>query len=391
MRETLHIWPPFPIVIMAYDFSRGKDDIYAVLEHNDRIHQLSLSRIPGSQSENVLAAMHQQFQSLTCLELAFQDETAPVDPDLFLGGSAPGLQILSLDCIPVSGLPKILLSATHLVSLKLCRIPHSGYISPREMVACLSELTRLKSLSIDFESPQSRPDQNHRRPPSQTLTLPDLSEWKFKGAVDYLEGLVARINAPLLKKLEITFFHQLRYETPQLTRFISLIPKFKTFDDAFVFFSKSSVCITLDSVLEYRIICGEPSLQLSSLLQVCNSSFPRALISMVRDLYIFYVDEVSQIHWPDDESIAWLALFSPFTAVEELYLSRGFLTLIAPTFLELVEDVTDVLPALQALSLEEILPLESGPVRESVQQFVIARWIAGCPVSVSCWDPEEFL
>jgi hypothetical protein len=149
--EMLHIWPPLPIVIMAYDFSVRVDDIGEILEHNDRIHQLSLGAIPSSQSEEALAAMYRPFQSLTWLELAFQDETAPVDPDLFLGGSAPGLQILSLDSIPVSGLPKLLLSATQLVRLEICGLSHSGYILPREMFACLSELTRLKSLMIKFQ------------------------------------------------------------------------------------------------------------------------------------------------------------------------------------------------------------------------------------------------
>ena len=73
--------------------------------------------------------MNRPFRSLTCLELAFEAETAPVNPDLFLGGSAPGLQVLSLDGIPVLGLRKQLLSATHLVRLEICGIPHSGYIS----------------------------------------------------------------------------------------------------------------------------------------------------------------------------------------------------------------------------------------------------------------------
>jgi hypothetical protein len=48
VREMLHIWPPFPIVMMVYDFSRGVDDIRTALEHNGRIHQLTLVAIPSS-------------------------------------------------------------------------------------------------------------------------------------------------------------------------------------------------------------------------------------------------------------------------------------------------------------------------------------------------------
>jgi hypothetical protein len=110
------------------------DNIIAALEHNDRICELDLFDIPSSQLEKVLAAMQQPFPALTRLWLWPRDETAPVVPASFLGGSAPRLQTLILDRIPFPGLPKLLLSATHLVHLDLWRIPHSGYISPEAMV-----------------------------------------------------------------------------------------------------------------------------------------------------------------------------------------------------------------------------------------------------------------
>jgi hypothetical protein len=57
----------------------------------------------------ILAVMQQPFPELTRLELRSIDETSPVVPDLFLGGSAPRLQLLSLEYIPFPGLPKLLL------------------------------------------------------------------------------------------------------------------------------------------------------------------------------------------------------------------------------------------------------------------------------------------
>jgi hypothetical protein len=71
---------------------------------------------------------------------------ALVIPDSFLGGSA-------LD----AGFPKLLLSATHLVYLRLSNTPHSGYISPEAIVAPLSVLSDLETLSLRLQSPQSRP------------------------------------------------------------------------------------------------------------------------------------------------------------------------------------------------------------------------------------------
>ena len=49
---------------------------------------------------------------------------------------------------------------------------------------------------------------------------------------------MARIDAPLLANLSITFFHQLIFNTPHLTQFISRTPKFKAHDEARVVFSR---------------------------------------------------------------------------------------------------------------------------------------------------------
>ena len=61
----------------------------------------------------------------------------PVVSDTFLGRSAPRLRIFALGGIPFPGLPKLLMSATHLVYLHLSDIPHSGYISPDAMITAL--------------------------------------------------------------------------------------------------------------------------------------------------------------------------------------------------------------------------------------------------------------
>jgi hypothetical protein len=235
VREMLDVWPRLPIVIRHDDYPMlGVDSIIAALEHNDRVCEIRLGTgpIPSSQREKVLAAMQVPFPTLTDLRIQSRDEideTAPVVPNSFLGGYAPHLQTLILDSIPFLGLPRLLFSATHIVHLSLWNIPHSGYITPETMVTCLSELTRLESLFIGFKSPQSRPNRKspRLRPPTCTL-LPVLTRLWFKGASEYLEDLVARIDAPLLDKLKITFFHQLMFDTPELTQFIDRTPNFKT-------------------------------------------------------------------------------------------------------------------------------------------------------------------
>ena len=393
VRQTLDVWPPLPIVIKV--FSKETWDggnIVAALEHNDRICHLVIFDIPSSETGTALAALQRPFPALTYLQLAFRNEAAPVLPASFLGGSAPALQTLCLDRIPFLGLPKLLLSATHLVNLYILRIPDSGYISPEAMVAALSVLTRLESLQIGFESPRSRPNWRTRRPPLRIPTLlPVLTRLMFKGVAEYLEDLVARIDAPLLDDLRITFFHQLIFESPQLTRFISRTPTFKAYNEARVEFSDLDVTVTFPQTFDRRlklgISCEQSDWQLSSVAQVCSSSFPPALIPTVEHLYIR--SGFQRPDWQDDiESSQWLEFFHPFTAMKDLYISSEFAPHIASSLEELVGDgVIEVLPALQTLFLGE--PLPSGPVQEAIVRFVVARELSGHPIAVSRWTQSR--
>ena len=163
-KETLAVWPPLPIVIGQYGYSKRMGNTIVALEHNDRVCQIDLCQaLTKSQMEEVLAAMQQPFPALTDLKFGWNEqwllghETPPVVPESFLGGSAPRLQYLLLECIPFPGLPNLLLSATGLISLHIWKIPHSGYIAPETMVRCLSTLTRLERLSLGIRIPSIPP------------------------------------------------------------------------------------------------------------------------------------------------------------------------------------------------------------------------------------------
>jgi hypothetical protein len=401
----LDIWPVLPIAIWGDGHDKwGMDNIFAALEpeHIYRICAMGLIDIPSLELEKVLAEMQRPFPILTILYLGFDDETETplVVPASFLGGSAPLLEALKLNNIPFPGLPKLLLSATHLVDLSLLNIPHSRHFSSEVMASCLSMLTRLETLEIGFKSPRSRSGRKSRHPPSPTL-LPVLTRLWFKGLCEYLEDLVVRIDAPLLDSLVITFFHQLIFDTPQLTQFICRAPKLKTQDEAGMTFSNSVARVVLppasDRVLELRILCSPSDWQLSSLAQVCNSSFPQALIHTVEVLYILEAENqpgIAQVPWQDDlESSQWVELLHPFTAVRDLKISWDFTRHIAPTLQELIGERTmEVLLVLQTLfinvplSMDEPIPSEfpfpSRLVQESFDKFIAARKLAGHPITV---------
>jgi hypothetical protein len=383
----LDVWPPLPIVIHHFGWSNsGGDNIIKALERNDRVCQISLEL--DLQWEKVFDAMQEPFPTLTDLILSSDIEIAPVVPDSFMGGSAPRLQYLELEHVPIPGLPKLLLSATDLVLLNLRRIPHSGYIPPEAIVTCLSMLPRLETHSLEFESPRSRPNRETRRllPPTRSV-LPTINKLSFRGVSEYLEDFVARIDSPLLDRLDIALFHQLIFDTPQLTQFISRTLTLQVHGRARVDFSDLRVRITFPNTssshhLTLAILCNQPDWQLSSMAQICTALFPRSFIHVVERLSIrerIY----SKLEWQDDiDDSQWLELLHPFTGVQDLYLSKEFAPRIAPSLQELVGGRTaEVLPALQSIFLEEHHP--SGPVEEAIEKFVAARQLSNHPVAIS--------
>ena len=389
VKKTIDAWLLLPILVLGdHHETWVVDNIIAALEHNDRIRKLDLHYFPRVQMERVIAAMQQPFTALEYLRLYSISEIEVV-PASFLSGSAPQLQELFLASIPFPGLPKLLLSATHLVSLHLVLIPHSGYFSPEAMATGLSALTGLKSLIIKFESPRSRPDRR-RRPPLLTRTLfPALTRFEFKGVSEYLDDLVARIDAPLLNNFHITFFHQLIFDTPQLAQFISRTPKFnlKACNHVLAEFSHQDVRIstisTTDWALILKISCRQLDWQLSSLAQVCGSIF----VPAIEHLYIREDLHYSPFRQDDIETGQWLELLHRLTAVKDLRISPEFTPRIVPTLQELVGGrAIEVLPALQTLFVEETLP--SG-VQETIDKFVAARELAGHPVAISRWEDSD--
>jgi hypothetical protein len=379
-----------PLIVRG-NISSGTDNVIAALGHGDRVYAVSLWYLRW-QLEKVMAAMQVPFPELTELRLwSRRDETLSAIPDSFLGGSAPRLQHFLLDGIPFLGLPKLLLSATHLVTLQLFNIPHSGYISPEAMVTLLSALSSLDTLSLEFRSPQSRPDSQSRSlPPPKRSILPALKLFYFKGVTEYLEDLVTRIDTPQLHRMNITFFNQIDFDCPRLAQFINSTLTLRAFDEARVQLFDSTARVKLRyrtsqsrlDGLTIAISCGEPDWQLSSIEQVCNFSLHP--ISTVEDLYI--ERRYSQLVWKNDgiENILWLELLLPFTAVKNLYLSKEFAPGIASTLEELVGSrITEVSPRLQNIFVKGLEP--SGPFQKKVGRFVATRQLSDHPIAISDW------
>jgi hypothetical protein len=222
VKKMLDIWPELPIFIYAWRHPDrdAKYEVVAALKLNHRASVIRFRKTSYSEWETFAPLMQQPFPALTRLSVYPNHSIKNAISRSFLGGSAPSLRDLVLIGVPFPALPELLLSTTNLVRLWYQNIPPSGYISPQAMVTGLSVLTRLESLSLTFYPPQSLPDVAIHIPPPHTRTLlPALTLLRYHGVPEYMEDLVAQIDAPSLESMEITLLHREVLVVSQLAEF----------------------------------------------------------------------------------------------------------------------------------------------------------------------------
>src|SRR5712672_700187 len=400
MSEVLDAWPVLPVMLisgLADSYQRWCNWVAALeSEHYHRICEIRISGMTHLRWGGFIAAMKKPFPELTHLEVSVYVYrfVEPVLPDSFLGGSAPRLRELTLRSTPFPSIPKLLLSANGLVKLTLLDIPDSGYISPDAMATALTVMTRLKTLDLQFRSTRSLSDSTSRPlPPPTRFVLPALTELTFKGVYGYLEDLLTRIDAPLLYYLCITFFMNLNFDVPQLHRLISHAEVLRACDHAEVLISHLSIQLSLYPKtgvvnhhsllkLQIKVDCGELDRQLSSLAQICSSSFPP--IPTSEDLEIRKYDDLPLSHWKDDmENAQWLEFLDPFCALKNLYLTDQVARRVCSALQELSGGrATEVLPALRNLF---VTGFSLRTLQEAMMPFVAARQLSGHPMVVDRW------
>jgi hypothetical protein len=393
--KMLDIWPAFPIVIYATQLKSEEDvtNIIGALRHHNRVCKIYHSDEHQQDSPLLkeFAAIDEPFPALTSLQLSnSQGQNVTVLPDSFLGGSAPRLLSLNLDGIPYPSIGKLLSSTTNLTRLILWNIPHSGHISPKTIVSCLSMLPRLESLHVGFQHPRSEAHRANRHPPPLTRVVrPNLTSLFFHGDIEYLEDILSHIEIPTLNLSSFHFFNQLVFDTPLLGHFIRRTETLKKIHGAHVQFMNSAVLVSLldqeamangdIETLQLVLSCKPLDWQLSAVAQVLNS-----FLSSLPTLESLKI-EVFPKDWQDEiEVIQWRELLRSFTSVKDMTLdSENSIQLVALALQELsVEREIEELPALQNIFLRTKGWLPSGPVKEAMEQFIATRQLSGHPVTV---------
>jgi len=134
------------------------------------------------------------------------------------------------------------------------------------------------------------------------------------------------------------------------------------------------------------ILCNPLDWQLSALPQVLNSFL--SSLSTLESLEI----AVSHEDWQGEiEVIQWRELLHPFATVKKMSLKdEASVRLVAPALREFArERATEVLPALQNLSLTTSGWSPPGPLKEAIEEFIATRQLYGQPVILHYQDPKK--
>ncbi|KAH8994153.1 hypothetical protein EDB86DRAFT_3078357 [Lactarius hatsudake] len=385
--KSLDCWPALPIIVQYGGLPdldppspEDDDNIMAALKQSGRVNSISLT--VTSSLVGRLSAISEPFSELEELVLLSRDAMQLTLPSTFWLG--PRLRTLQLTRIALPSLPQLLSHSHDLVDIQLHDIPRGGYFSPEAFANALSGMTHLRILSLHFLSLPPRRNYLSLPPlPGERVVLSALTSLKYRGTSKYLDSLVARIDAPGLGNIDITFFSQPTMDASQLGLFIERTGIHAPLSRAEVQTSEHAISISFtgsstSTPLRLQISCKQLDWQLSSMAQVCDQFSP--FLSLVNNLRI---NSTQSSSGPDDaDGGQWLELIRAFGGATDFPVA-GELTTAILCALGLVEDGnTIVLPSLRHLHIEDPMAMDN-PSWDGLLSFIALRSLSGHPLQVN--------
>src|SRR6266404_674806 len=391
VKKNLGIWPALPI-IMRYGtqpvyFRKEEENLVAALRHPDRIQKIELLTA-NSVGDVPVAEMRKTMPLLESLDLTLM--RGGVLPDDFLGGSAPALRQVVLDCVAFPALPKFLLSTINLVTLKLLHYPHSEYFSPEALVMGLSASMRLEILVIHF--PMLLPDTGTF--PMERTVLPSLTNLTFHGFIEYFDNFVARIDTPLIELIHLRFHNENVIKFPHLHDFICRTRQLGSPTHAEIRSCKlgsdpdASIVLLHGPMLTYdtpgpgqlrldvSMTRPKPVRHLSVISQLSCQLLP--FLSEVPQLHIYWFDQ-SRILVDASLAVIWAEILRRFSRIEGLHVLIDQGPNIALALRQAASELDPgFLPALRKVLL--IVHSSYKQYRELLEPFIKARQLSGNPV-----------
>jgi hypothetical protein len=382
----LDCWPTLRVVVqftgsLALDQQTPEDEdgIMAALKQSARVSSISLS--VTSSLLGKFYEIERPFSELENLVLVSRDSVRLTLPNTIQWGSQlHRLHLTRINLFPTT-LFQLLYSSRNLVDLQLHEVLDPLYFPPDNFTNVLSRMPQLLSLSLHFLSTT-----NYRAPsPSRVrAVLPVLTRLAFRGITGYLECLVARINAPRLGDIEVTFFNEFTFDLDlsQLSEFIDRIGVHKSYCRAYILSSERVISISLirpgaATCLKFHLVCEPLRGQLCSMARICSR-----LSAFLFDVVDLHIRATRPSRWEDRlHNERWLEPIKSFAGVNRLNVS-GNLSINIVRALELADSRREtVLPALHKLYIPQPGPGHE-PLMEAVESFMISRRLSGHPIAM---------
>jgi hypothetical protein len=389
--------PPLPLVIdhvVRYHEVTVEDEegILHALRHHDRVRRIRL-RMPVPNLQRLVVAVDGHFPVLEYLYIApnAKHETNLLLPRTF---QAPQLRhlVLNVAC-PIGS--HLLTPAVGLVTLSLNNILPSAYFHPSDLLLRLSLMPQLETLGISFHSPVSSHDVERQllhTPSTAHVTLPNLRWFGFQGTSAYLEALLARVNTPLLEKLQILFFNQLTYTVPHLLQLMSATENFKFNSVKFIFHEKAVVVTAYPRegdrsyAMRMAVRCRHLDWQVATIAQLFNTLNP--LFTPVGHLTLDYYGHFLSSEWHNEvDHTQWRELLRSFRSVKNLAVDNKLVEGLARSLSK-----NDAEPPLELLpGLHELRIFGRGDPGDGFTPFINARQVSGYPICfiVECEPDSE--
>ncbi|KAH9011910.1 hypothetical protein EDB85DRAFT_2224700 [Lactarius pseudohatsudake] len=390
--KALDYWPALPIVVQ-YGGSlalnppapEDEDNIIAVLKQSDRVNSISLT-VTSSLLEE-LSAIERPFSQLEDLVLLSPDSVRRTLPRAFQWGTR--IRCLHSTRVAFPALLHLLYSSRNLVDLQLHEVVHPLHFSPEALTDALSGMTQLRSLSLHLLTTVKYTALDLPPPPpsEERITLPVLVRLDFQGIAEYLEGLVARIDAPRLRDIEGTLFNLFIFDpsklASKLSEFIDRIETQKSPLRADILSSKRAISISITQPeahtrLKLEVSCKPLTRQLSHMAQICNGL--SAFLLGVEHLRISATRRPRRQDKSDLDE--WAELILPFRGAKWVHVAGGHLTYV----MRALQLSHKLLPALHKLCMARPGP-RHAPLMEAVVSFVASRRLSGHSMAVEYEQP----
>jgi hypothetical protein len=384
--------PPFPLIIyyprklmeMAAEDKKG---VIFALEQRDRVRRVHLELLATCLCD-LIKVMDDDYPMLQTLVIRSQTDIRTCNVTVMLPEKlrAPLLNRLGLSNIVFPIKSVLLTSADGIVVLVIENYPAVPYFHPEYLVAKLSAMAHLEVLSIHFHSAitNREVERNLLHARVTHITLPNLRLLAFCGGSAYLEGILARLDAPSLETLNVEFFNQLTFHLPSLLHFSQEMMSHLKLDNTEVHFENDFVTLIIDPRNDHRqgqnpfhvqVRCKSLDWQASCIAQICSTLAP--LLVRTESLQLGFHWGGRATSWQADVDPAqWYGLLATFRGVKTLHFAGWF---VADLF-RLLQLPNGGLPEELLPSLQEVVPSGWGHPNYAFSSFINARLIAGFPI-----------